>query len=428
MKRAINWVTKPRIMSAVWLAMLAWLWRMATLLPGFSWAWAVVVACVIAGIGLLLQLGWARWLAIALLCLAVLNYAFRLAANGVTSGRLLAGFTTAWLAWSLWKRPEAGHFDEDEPDTGDADPQPAVSLVLLRSSPRYLEPVILAHALSDAWGLKIYAHHGSEPPASPTLPGYDGFVADTGPFYIVFVTKPSNAFFVIHNQEANYFDDPEAMAAKVPNLRFRDVIQNHLAWLSVDLLDNASPAVMAQAYKFIGKAISALADDATLALLCPQHSFFNLWSEDLEKQLCGPEPLRAFREEVKAPILQVKKGALMDDAIAEARRRWPEFVGAFRARKDADSDPPLIVKAPFTTEDHTEHMWLEVFALEPEFVHGHLMSEPFYHPKLKQGSQVEIPVCEITDWLFADGDGAAVGNFTGKAVNDARRGDRAEDQ
>jgi uncharacterized protein YegJ (DUF2314 family) len=418
MKQAINWLTKPRIMAALWLAMLAWIWNMATLLPGFSWAWVVVVACVVAGAGLLLRLGWARWLAIALLSLAALNYAFRLATNGLTSGRLLAGFATAWLAWSLWKRPEQGHFDDEEPDTEDPDPEPAVSLVLLRSSPRYLEPVILAHALSNAWGLKIYAHHGSEPPASPTLPGYDGFVADTGPFYIAFVTKPSNAFFVIHNHEANYFDDPEAMAAKVPNLRFRDVIRNHQAWLSVDLLDNASPAIMAQAYHFIGKAISALADDATLALLCPQQSYFNLWSEALDEKLCGPDPLSAFKEEVKAPIIGVKEDSGVAEATAEARRRWPEFAEAFQRRgKDGG---PFIVKAPFTTGDHTEHMWLEVFALEPEYVHGHLANDPFYHPTLKKGSQVEVPVTEVSDWVFPEND-EPVGNFTGRIVNQARR-------
>jgi uncharacterized protein YegJ (DUF2314 family) len=196
------------------------------------------------------------------------------------------------------------------------------------------------------------------------------------------------------------------------------VILQHQAWLSVDLLDNTSPAVMEQAYQFIGKAISALADDATLALLCPQQSYFNLWSEALEEKLCGPDPLNVFKEEVKAPIIGVKGDSGVEEATAEARRRWPEFAEAFQ-RRDKEG-APFIVKAPFTTGSETEHMWLEVFALEPEYVHGHLANDPFYHPTLKKGSQVEVPVNEISDWVFAENN-EAVGNFTGRIVNQARR-------
>lgn len=418
-KRILNRLTSNRTLAMLWLGLLAWAWSLAAHLQNLQWAWALVALFAVASVGLLMRWDWARKLSAVLLALVALNGVVRLFTNGWKLNRTFMAAGAGLVAWGLWRNPDEGWFEDDDEPKDKAEPDTLISLVLLRTTQRYLEPIILAQALSDAWGLHLKGHTDDEGVDDDA--DSDGFVTAAGPVSIVCVRKPSAAFFMIHNHEGCYFNDAEGLAAKVPNLRFADIIRNHHAWLSVDLLDKASsPETIDQAYRLIGKAISALADDATLALFCPQHSFFNLWSEALEAQLCGPEPLRAFREEVKAPIIGVKNDARIEDAIAEARRRWPEFVEAFhRRQKDG---LPFIVKAPFTTADETEHMWLEVFALEPEYVHGHLISDPFYHRKLKKGSQVEVPVEEVSDWVFAD-DGRAVGNFTGAIVSQTRKGE-----
>lgn len=174
------------------------------------------------------------------------------------------------------------------------------------------------------------------------------------------------------------------------------------------------------AYRMIGKAVSALADDDVMAIMCPQHRFFNLWSPELEKLLCGNSPLDALREEVKAPVFGVPSDEAIANAIVEARRRWPEFATAFKNR--APDDERFIVKPAFVGEDgQTEHMWLQVFGLEPEYVHGHLVNHHMHTSKLKQGSQVEVPVAEISDWVCPDAEGNALGNFTHEAVKAAAK-------
>lgn len=207
------------------------------------------------------------------------------------------------------------------------------------------------------------------------------------------------------------------MAAKVPNLRFAQIIRDHAAWLAVDLMEAMDTKVgQDEAYRMIGKAISALADDDVMAILCPQHHFFNLWSSELESLLCGDAPLEALQEEVKAPVIGVPDGDAIENAIAEARLRWPEFVAVFKNRQP--DDERFIVKAPFKGEDgQVEHMWLQVFGLEPEYVHGHLVNHPMHTTKLKQGSQVEVPVQDISDWVCPDAEGNPLGNFTQKAIS-----------
>jgi uncharacterized protein YegJ (DUF2314 family) len=435
MKRAINWLTTNRMLAVLWLALLGWIWGYVSAVMGVPWAWVVVVACVAGITGLLLRQEWGCWLAIVLLALGAANATATLVTKGWKLNRFVIAISTAFVAWGLWRKPDEGFFDDDgedkdhgesEKDDETSEPSTLISLVLLRSSQRYLEPLILAHALSDAWGLKLRVHDNEDADDGNENDDSDGFVTEMpagfpqpGPVFMVFVSRPSTAFFLVHSHEGNYFDEPETVAADIPNLRFADAVRHHHAWLSVDLLEKSSSAVPSEdVYRWIGKAIVALADDATLALLCPQHQYFNLWSEALEEQLCSPDPLSAFQREVKAPIVGVSDESGIRDAIAEARQRWPEFVAAFQRRQK--EGPPFIVKAPFITDDHTEHMWLEVFALEPEYVHGHLVNDPFYHPRLKKGSQVEVPVGEITDWVFAENE-KAVGNFTGRAVNEARQ-------
>ncbi|RBP43748.1 uncharacterized protein YegJ (DUF2314 family) [Roseimicrobium gellanilyticum] len=420
MKRALDWLFSNRNLAVLLLGLKAYAFGLASTLPGRGWTMALVALAVAAIIGLCLWKTWAQKLAAALLAASAVFSLYVMSNNGFSTRRLFGAIASAYIAWGVWKRPKEGFFDAGDGDashpSSDGDDKPLISLVHLRSSQRYLEPAILAQALSDAWSIKLEAKADPEDEASDES---DGFVAGGDAVYFVFTFKPAMAMFMVHNREDQYFNEVEDLARKVPNLRFANIIREHSAWLAIDLMENATvPQMRDQAYQMIGKAITALADDDTLALFCPQHQYFNLWSEELENVLCGPNPLGAFKKEVKAPVIGVKNSTTMEEAIAEAKRRWPEFVAAFKERDP--NDPRFIVKAAFTTGEDTEHMWLEVFGIEPEYVHGHLMNEPFHHPTLKQGSQVEVPVSDISDWLFPKGD-EPVGNFTGHLVNAAAK-------
>lgn len=67
-------------------------------------------------------------------------------------------------------------------------------------------------------------------------------------------------------------------------------------------------------------------------------------------------------------------------------------------------------------------MWLKVFGLETAFVHGTLLNEPMRTTKLRNGSQVEVPVEDICDWICRGADGGPVGNFTQTAITQAGSG------
>ncbi len=413
----------------VWINKLTTNWNIAAGLLGV-WAWGLYAGAVklqntaiwltfagvvLVALGLIFRYHWARKAALGILVAMAAMKLVALVTREFSWSQLLFAGGISLIAYYLWKEPNKGFVDVWDEKPEQDDPKPLISLVHLRAEQRYLEPIVLAQALSDAWGRKIHGGEGDPPDDA------DGFVVGENPILMVMVQKPSFAMFMVHNHEQPYFDEPENIAKSVPNLRFAQIIREHRSWLAIDLMQiKASEVDPEEGYRMIGKAISALADDHTMAIMCPQHNFFNLWSEELETLLCGDSPLDALREEVKAPVIGVPDGDLIENAIAEARQRWPEFVTTFKNREPGDER--FIVKAPFVGEDgQTEHMWLQVFGLEPEYVHGHLVNHPMHTSKLKQGSQVEVPVAEISDWVCPDAEGKALGNFTHQAIKAAAK-------
>lgn len=440
-------VVSNRHVGVVFLLVSAWaFWATGSyfkLLPAllFASALAVVALAMVLRVPRSHQAG-----ALALAALGV-HRLYMLLFSGFTWGRASWTFAFLFLAWYVWRKPDEGFLasdtDEDEADAGsdrpgkrrqnhkspadenasDDDDTPIISLVHLRRQPRYLEPAVLAEALSEAWNLKISAMDvQSNGDDENDDDGADGFVGGGESIYVVVLRKPVGMVFTIHNHDLPYFDDPEAVTRRVPNLRLAKIIEEHQSWLSVDLVraEDGAPAT-STVYPMIGKAIAALADDDVLGIFCPQHNYLNLWSAELEEALTGPNPLLVFHQEVAAPVIGVPDGDDIETAIAKAREQWPDFVAAFNSRQPEDIR--YAVKAPFTAENgQTEHMWLQVFALEPEYVHGHLMNDPFHSRKLKKGSQVEVPVGEISDWLCPGKDGRPMGNFTDKVVSRLQRG------
>lgn len=380
---------------------------------------ALAGVLLVVAVGLFLRTRWGLHAAVASILAIALFLATRIDPHNFSVWSVIHVLVMVWAGLNLWKNPDELWLGESAipcPMKAEAkveDSQPMISLVQLRSRPRYLEPKWIAALLSDAWNLKITEDKDTE--------GADGFIAgEQGPFHI-FLTQPKFAMFILHSMDAPYFDSPQEVGKNVNNLRFSEVITSHSAWLAMDFIRSSNEKVSEQeAYGWIGKAVAAMADDETQALMAPGYQYFNLWSSSLEDQLAGEDPLRAFTQEVRAPVVSVPGGDPIENAIAEARRRWPEFVEAFKVRKPDDTR--FIVKAPFTGDDgDVEHMWLEVFGLEPEYVHGHLINEPFHNKKLNKGSQVEVPISEVSDWICPDTDDNLLGNFTNRVVREAEK-------
>lgn len=315
---------------------------------------------------------------------------------------LLAGFVgSRWLAQklaALASSPPA---------------PPMVSLVLLLKQPRYLEAKVLAEILRSAWGMTFST---AEP---------DNDASDTGaaqPWIVgespVFMVNTGTSMFIVHNHAKLYFDEVDDLASRVPELRQRTILLEHRAWLSVDAMAVEGEAETASAYAKISRALAEFADDSVLGLYQPATNRLTAWEPALETRLRKGENLTELFTVNQVPVVEVQEDdPRMKAAVAEARRRFPEFRAAFQARKVGGH---YAVKAPITRNDNTEYIWMEVIGLEPEYIHGTLANDPVQLGGLKMGDRVEVPIAELNDWMCLDADNEEPrGMFTVKIVSAA---------
>lgn len=150
---------------------------------------------------------------------------------------------------------ENRHRPAQVPDLGEITEQPdTVDLILLESRPRSPDAKTLAAALSKATGHLII------PSALTTQPS-----AAEGT--VEFTAKVQE--MTLHLQfHAGRYD--AVLPDNVPDAKFKDIILNHKAWLSVEVIDMGDHDPE-QAYRLIGRLLAVLSDDATLAVLAPDN-------------------------------------------------------------------------------------------------------------------------------------------------------------
>ncbi len=153
-------------------------------------------------------------------------------------------------------------------------------------------------------------------------------------------------------------------------------------------------------------------------LFQPEDSRLIQWDADLESRLRKGENLDDLFTSPHVPVVRISDDdPRMKAAVEEAKRRWPEFVAAFKARQPGGN---YAVKAAITRGDNTEFIWLEVIGLEPEYIHGKLANDPVDLGGLKLGDQVEAPLSDLNDWAYSHKEGGEpIGLFTVKVVADA---------
>jgi len=316
----------------------------------------------------------------------------------------------AWLAWRFiaalrkWNRPE-----EAPEEPGAEEEKPMISIVLFLRQPKPLDEPILAQIVEEAWG-GDYTSGDEEV--------QDGFVVGSSPFFVV---KSKLGMFAVHNHPAPYFDDPEAVADEIGELRLRNAILEHTGWIAVDLLSPDDDSLPRESfYPAIIRLIYELADDSVLLVYRPETGQANLWSDDVLEALLMPSGEDRFnRVQSDVPVIRVEADdEAMAAAVAEARARWEEFIEAFRRRSDDDS---FSIKAPITACENTEFIWVEVDGIASGVIFGKLGNAPVALPGLKLGSPVEVPVEDLNDWCYQTGDGEPVGLFTLKPINEAER-------
>jgi len=296
---------------------------------------------------------------------------------------LATGFVLLWSATSPQKPTES-----------------LKSLVLLLRSPRNLTVGQLRQAI--AYSLGVICEEDNKKATN--------FITDTPPAFLV---HAEGYTFLVNNCDSLYMDQSQNTSKNVPNVRLQQVIRDHRAWISVDLLEAPDGTSADAIYRRIGRLIAVLADNDCIGIYCPETSQLNVWHPALIEHLQGTNPLQAVAELVDVPAVRVTANDThLQEASQTATSMWSVFINAFAQRYP---DQTFAVKAPFTDGQETEYMWLIVTEIGEETVTGTLDNDPIYLRNVGAGDMVTVSIDQMNDWLYTDG-GEMVGGFTTDAL------------
>jgi uncharacterized protein YegJ (DUF2314 family) len=287
-----------------------------------------------------------------------------------------------------------------------------ISFVGLLRAPKTLDTTVLAKTAGRVWNADVGDGDSS---------GSDGFVAGRDFLHTIF---HGGRAYLINSFARPYFDDVDAVADSIPDLRIKQLIREHSAWCSFDAMGvNAKTpeTEVAELTRRLAKLFAQFLDEDCLLIYVPDTQRTYPVNDETQQALLADDPLTALQETQTLPIIQISPDdPRMLAAVAKARSTWPEFVAAFEAQAGENFG----AKAPVSHGDNTEFIWLEVTAIEGDRIYGTLANEPGDLGPLKLGSRVSVSVSDLNDWCYVDSTGDLKGGFTVAVVMEAANGTR----
>jgi uncharacterized protein YegJ (DUF2314 family) len=287
-----------------------------------------------------------------------------------------------------------------------------LSIVVLLKGQKYLDTAIVAAAARRAWGADLGDGENE---------GADGFVVGAGISYMVMCR---GRMAMVNNFPTPYVPDPDKAAAGIVDGRLSRLLAAHQTWFSCDALgvDQDTPDDEVQDwYRYLGKLCAELIDDNCLAIFLPDCDQMFEYDTNTAARLRAGDVRAALDDGRQSPVINIPDSdPRMVAAVAEARRRWPEFVAAFETRAGKN----FSAKIPITRQGNTEFIWLEVTAMEHDIVYGTLGNEPMNLPGLKLGSRVKAKLEKLNDWCYVGPAGELVGGFTVKVLEEVAKGSK----
>lgn len=239
-------------------------------------------------------------------------------------------------------------------------------------------------------------------------------------------SAPAPAKFVIAQGEHGiallqlgkpYVEDPEALAKTIDRADLKKIILEHKAWLSIDLLGKCKPAEADAAFRDIARIAAELLKDDCIGIYNVETSRLVPIDDKTKERLQGEDPYLALGGiHPERQVLRKPDDAELAKAAAEAKRRFPEFVAAFKNRKPSQG---FTVKAPMATSkpNSKEHIWITVTEIGEKEIKGTLENDPFDIPGKKYGDPVTVAVDDLEDWCIFDGD-KRIGAFSVKVLEE----------
>lgn len=309
---------------------------------------------------------------------------------------------------SLRSRLRGGQ--DDGPSKGD-EPESLVSLVYFLAEPRTVDEASIRSCVGPALGMRFRtgdpeAEFFVVPFSPPDLRDRDKHIRH-------FMVKVPQGLFAVLVSDRPYIENPREFArSSIRDKRLRTSVERHVAWISVDWMDEeGDPGEAEAAYGTIGRILASMAGPDCLAVYCPGLQRCNEFDPALLEVISGGSPLRLFDEPTFEPVIEISDdNPRMVAAVREAVARWPEFVVAFEASSPADRER-FIVKAEFREGRKSEYMWVSVREIDERGVSGILMNDPHELLEIHRGAKVGFTLDRLSDWIYPEGS-SHVGGFT----------------
>ncbi len=329
-----------------------------------------------------------------------------------------------WFAVELvrWLLPPPGEgLDSSPADAEKPDDQtaPLISLVFFLSDPREVDENSIRHCISNALGIRFPTEAvNAEFFVTPFSPSEK---RRAGKDWIRhFMVSIPAGFFTVLVSDRPYIEDPGNFArVAIRDKRLRKAIERHVAWISVDLMEETTDRTrIREAYQVIGRILAAMGGPDCLAIYCPELQRCNEFDPGLLERLCGDDPVSLFDEPTFDPVIEISDdNPKMAEAVREAIVRWPEFVASYHTAGSGEKDR-FIAKAEFRENRKSEYMWVTVLEITSTEVTGILMNDPHELLNFHRGATVTFTMERLNDWIYPGPDGSHIGGFTLDVLSD----------
>lgn len=294
-------------------------------------------------------------------------------------------------------------------------PHDSVSIVVFEEAVRLPTPARLAAQLTKEFDRPFVVEQKKDATA-PRI-AKDDYVLQMAPTAFL-VKTAGDSVLVDFMRESRA--DPDKLADRIDEGRLRHAIRIHRTML--DVRGTGRPVdddALAAQLRLVAKVTAALLDDRnSLAISFSSEPRLFVVDSLTRDALRAEDPVTAMIEGGENPpvVPIADDDPLMLAAIAEARRRWPEFVSTFAAAGEPSADTRSFnVKFAAREGELVEHLWLTVTEIEGDKVRGTVGNQPVRLKGFELDKAVEIRATDVEDWLYFRGS-KLNGGFTVKVV------------
>jgi len=279
----------------------------------------------------------------------------------------------AVAAFILWRRRSKSKGDD------------IYAIVLMIETPRLLRPDIVLPAIESATGAPIPTESLVEERTSyfrTTVEGYEITIASAPQPYVSEKRWKG---------DARLFEEAKLAQGTI----------------LLDIWNAPEGKAKEDGLPLLGRIAAELMDAETRLVYMWPHQRVNVANEKLRSRYAAGEAVEAMMSANYDPVAQISGNRSVEQAVEEARNRWPEFANAFAARTGAEEET-FMAKFRFAIPgdaENGEHMWIDVRSIDEDIVSGELMNAPVHIPGLRNGDHVNRPLEDLSDWLYVGPNG-----------------------